>query len=113
MNHLVVAIATRADKAAGTYTKPPVDAYKSEVGGELASNWNITKIVPRNGNERTDGTYEPVPKSSGSRISWDTFILVKTSKQVAVEDLGKNLAKEPTNFVENSAKVIVKVNEVH
>ena len=112
-SHLVVAIATRADKSKGPYTKPIVDAYEEEVGGELASKWNVMKIVPRKGLERGDGTCDPGTKSPGSRINWDTFILVKTSEQVAAEELGKNLAKELTNFVESSSKVSVKVKEMH
>ena len=92
-SHLVVAIATRADKPEGPYTKPIVDAYEEEVGGELASRWNVMKIVPRKGLERGDGTYDPVSMSSGSIICWDMFILVKAPKKVAVEELGKNLQK--------------------
>ena len=112
-SHLVVAIATRADKPEGPHTKPVMDACEEEVGGELASRWNVMKIVPRKGLERGDGTYDPVPKSPGSRINWDTFILVKTSEQVAAEALGKNLAAELTNFVKSSSKVSAKVKEMH
>lgn len=90
-----------------------MDACKAEVGGELATKWNVTKIVSCKGKSRGNGTYEPVPKSCGSTISWDTFILVKISKQVAAEELGGNLARELTNFMKYSVRVSAKFNEVH
>lgn len=57
------------------------------------------KIIPPKGLERGDGTYDHVPTASGYIISWNTFILVKTSKQVTAEELGKELGKRVNHYL--------------
>ena len=102
---IVPFVLTRADKKESPYTKPIVDAFEEDLDGEIPAKWNVMKIAIQKGKEKSDGSFDQVPKSPASKIGWDVFIGFRKNESTSAKSIGVHLAKELTSFVKNCPQV--------
>ena len=103
--HLCIGVRTRADKPKSPYLKPIIDEFEMDIGGELSVLWKVLKITNRKGEKNSDGYHSFVPKSPGSRIPWNIFVLYKDGESIDSKSIGKHLLTELTKFVQDCPKV--------
>ena len=103
--HLCIGVPTRADKPESPYLKPIIDEFEMDIGGELSASWKVLKITNRKGEKNSDGCHSFVPKSPGSRIPWNIFVLYKDGESIDSKSIGKHLSTELTKFVQDCPKV--------
>ena len=103
--HLCIGVPTRADKPESPYLKPIIDEFEMDIGGKLSALWKVLKITNRKGEKNSDGCHSFVPKSPGSRIPWNIFVLYKDGESIDSKSIGKHLSTELTKFVQDCPRV--------
>ena len=65
----------------------------------------MLKITNQRGDKNVDGFHNFTPKSPGSRIPWNIFVLYKDGVNIDLKTIGKHLSSELTKFVQECPKV--------
>ena len=82
-----------------------MDEFEGDLDGEIAAKWSVMKIAPRKGKEKSDGSYDHIPKAPQSKIAWDALVGFRKNESTTAKSIGVNLAKELTSFVKNCPQV--------
>ena len=99
---LVIIVATRYDKAEGSYITPMIEAFEDDANGELTNKWKVLSIFPRRG---VDGSTDMV-KGPANKYTWECMVAYKDEDdEDTAESLGKNIALQFSEFAKKSEKV--------
>jgi len=103
--YLCIGVPIRSDKPESPYLKPIIDKFEMDIGGELSALWKVLKITNRKGDKNSDEYHGFVPKSPGSIIPWNMFVLYKDGVNLDSKTIGKHLSTELIKFVQECPKV--------